>query len=76
MTRNLRRLILGRQTTWGENLMARHRDWKDMTSEEKFEFLFEWCDGLNDSLQKARNEVQLLHGRLRKAEAQLKQWRV
>ena len=43
--------------------------WKEMTDEEKFDFLHQWCENLSRSVQQQGAWIQHLHERLRAVEA-------
>jgi hypothetical protein len=45
--------------------------WKDMTAEQKLEFLEEWCGNLTRMMDQRGREISDLHARLLKAEAAL-----
>ena len=40
----------------------------EMTDEQKFQFFYQWCDNLTRAEKEDRNNIQLLHERLRVAE--------
>jgi len=42
--------------------------WADMTDQEKFEFLNQWCENLSRNLELRGQEIQGLHQRLKRAE--------
>jgi uncharacterized protein YydD (DUF2326 family) len=43
--------------------------WKEMTVEQKFEFLHEWLMNVEGRLKNVRADIQDLHERLQKVEA-------
>jgi len=47
--------------------------WKDMTSEQKFEYLHEWCTRITRAVQSLGAENRSLHERLRAVEAKVEE---
>ncbi len=45
--------------------------WKNATDEQKFEFLYDWCDNLSRSLQAVQAGAHGLHERLSLVEAKV-----
>ncbi len=45
--------------------------WKDMTVEQKCDFLHEWCERLSRAVEQQASVCQSLHERLRAVEAKL-----
>lgn len=48
--------------------MARHPDFEGKSVEEKLNFLHDWCEGMNKSLQQLGSQVRNLHERVNKVE--------
>lgn len=45
--------------------------WKEMSPEQKFEFLHQWCLNLSAAVERLGNQTQALHERLRVVEEKL-----
>jgi hypothetical protein len=48
--------------------MGRHRDWENMTDEQKLEFLYGWCHKLEAILEGRSKVIYRLDAELRKGE--------
>jgi hypothetical protein len=42
--------------------------WQDMTAEQKFEFLHQWCENLTEQTRRQGDHINDLHARLRRVE--------
>jgi hypothetical protein len=49
--------------------MTQYPAWASMPPKQKFEFLYEWIANLDQAVKTLREDNQLLHERLRQAEA-------
>lgn len=45
--------------------------WKDMTTEQKFEFLIQWCENLTRQVERHGSHMDDVHSRLRAIEDKL-----
>ncbi len=43
-------------------------NWNILDDEEKIQALHDWCDNLSTTVQKQQQQIESLHGRLRKLE--------
>jgi hypothetical protein len=59
------------KTQKGEIKIMSYPAWRDMTADQKFEFLHEWCGNLTRKVDQQEHTIQLLHERLRAAEAKM-----
>jgi hypothetical protein len=48
--------------------MGRHKDWENMTDEQKLEFLYAWCHKLEAILEGRSKVIYRLDAELRKGE--------
>jgi hypothetical protein len=48
--------------------MAQYPAWDQMSDEQKFAYLREWCERLSRAIEDLRGTVQNLHERLRRVE--------
>jgi hypothetical protein len=48
--------------------MAQYPPWKEMTPDQKFDFLNEWCENLSRSIRVLEEENHSFHARLRAVE--------
>jgi hypothetical protein len=47
----------------------RHPAWKEMTPDQKFDFLHEWCENISLAVRGLEEQNNSLHARLQAAEA-------